>query len=361
MKTNLILVGVSGFLGQRFLEESQFLREKYNFICCTSSFSGNSKINTKYCDSIISLINLDSNFINQIGDFFIINMAYSSSGTPWRRIIDTKKILFQLTKLCKESINCRGFIEISSQSVFGYELNSDINPWSKIPIVFNDYCQCKQEAEKIVLNNFLFSTIPFSIVRVGNIIGRGSLPWIDRPLRYIYTQNSEMLSNFSGYSNCIYIQNLIDYLHFLIENKNPKSINNSDIHHLVDYPYLKWENLYTNLNSQNIDISHSKNITPKYSIIFEIKNLIIYLLTNFFVFINVSRKVDEYIIYFMRIIKNSYLISDEKKPIDQNLKIIYSEKNIFQKFLNVNYKFKYSVNDLINEVNKSILECQNPK
>jgi nucleoside-diphosphate-sugar epimerase len=361
MKTNLILVGVSGFLGQRFLEESQYLRNNYNIICCTSSLSGSSKINSIYCDSIITLKDLNIDFINNLSDFILINMAYSSSGTPWRRIIETKKLLLQLSNLCKESDNCKGFIEISSQSVFGYSLNSDINPWTKIPIVFNDYCQSKQEAEKIVIEKISPTNIPFAIVRVGNILGKGSLPWIDRPLRYLYTQNFEMLENLSGYSNCIYVKNLIDYLHFLLENKIPTSINNSVFHHLVDYPYLKWNELYKYLNNENLHFNFNERTQHNKSIPFLIKNAVIYLASKFFILINISIKVDEYVIFLLRTSQNLKRNSSKNKPIDLNLKVIYTEKNIFQKFLNINFNFKYSKEDLIKEVNNSILECQNPR
>ena len=363
MKNRLIIVGASGFLGQRYLTESQILRNNFFIICCTSSYNGKSKIDTNFCDLILTIDELFIELSDAKYQYIILNMAYSSYGTPWRRILDTKNLLTKLCTIPQNNTNCIGFIEISSQSVFGYKLKEGISPWTKLPSVDNDYCKSKQYAEKIVLKSFTNLKIPFAIIRVGNIIGKGSLPWIERPLKYFHTCNFEMLSDLSGSSNVIYVRNLIDYLNFLINNGVPNSINDSSIHHVVDFPHLKWNQLLKGIDKCEIcnDILTAK-LENSNMYLFKIYciNKIVSIVTNLLVFVNVSKKFDDLVFLIFRILQINKLNINKSLPIDNNLKIIYAEEFVFNKFINVNYKYKFSEIDLINEINDSIEECLNP-
>lgn len=226
-KSKVAIVGAAGFVGIELVNQIQFL-EEFEVFAITRD-NGSFLLEGKKVQ-IISI-----NDATKYGPFdFVINLAYPTSLEPHfypevnLQILDSVKRLVSLnTKL----------IQVSTQAVFGYEMDKPIS--SSFVKMHRDfaYIESKIEMENLFLKSF--SNNDITIVRLGNVWGAGSGGWTAAILNRLLFGKYVGVEGLNGYANMTDVINVADYLIFLLKNMpSGKSIS-----HLAEFSNMKWNDI----------------------------------------------------------------------------------------------------------------------
>ena len=215
------------------------------------------------------------------------------------------------------------------------------------------YADSKILAENIIFNNYRF---PFSIVRLGNVMGEFAPNWTGSIIQKIL--NLETLTrNGWGYSNVTYIHNIVDFIVTLIEY-NQDLIEK--VYHLSEFSNITWDKWIKPM-AEKLDISFSYLYADGQEPSFENANTLKLLLTNKFkdLIKTLGKKAIDNKLLSKKIIflkeKMPYNIKLENLPSkkeDNNLQKIFSSKQEFRTFTTPNWTppipFEEALNNILN-------------
>jgi nucleoside-diphosphate-sugar epimerase len=236
---NLYISGGSGAVGIRFIKEalSNYV-EISSFTLIYSSNVGKERLfyefqnfhNVHYM-SIHNLIFLKNELIN-----VFINFAFVSNGTPWSRIKKNYVLVERLARFAKCN-NFDHFVEISSQSVFGFSFSNDVHVNEKHSFFCEEYGLTKQMGENAVKNVLNNSNCSYSIVRLGNVLFRNSGPFMQRVFNITFSEHKDILSH-DGYLNGTLLPNTLAGIRYLINNFGNLPLNS--IYHFSEVGHFRW-------------------------------------------------------------------------------------------------------------------------
>lgn len=242
MSVRLIIAGGSGAVGVHFLNYILAERPDCSVILLSNSITGFERLSVRYSNnSQIELFALEeflsSNHEMRFADYTFLNFAFPGIGAPWLRIKESRVLINRLTVWCKGA-GVKHYIEISSQSVFGYKFDKDVTVDTAPPFFKEEYGFTKKLAEDIVRSNLSNSDVRFTIIRLGNVLFRGSGPFYQR-LYSIVLNSNLVVSDFNGYCNATIIENVVAGVLFVVENEDSED----EIYHFSELSHLKWKQL----------------------------------------------------------------------------------------------------------------------
>lgn len=162
----------------------------------------------------------------------VVNLAHPTSGPPQQYPARNKEILDQI----KATTGPRSrLIHVSTQAVFGNDLDRPIHA-GPVPMVRDfPYNEAKIELENMVLDEFGSKSV--QILRLGNVWGPGSPTWTVTFINKILFGEPVGIESLDGYCNATDVANVASYLHFLI---NSDHLLGAHFYHLAEMSEHRW-------------------------------------------------------------------------------------------------------------------------
>ena len=113
-----------------------------------------------------------------------------------------------------------GFIHVSSVMVYGYNYPENVDEDGPLNGENNPYCQTKIESEEAALKYHSTDGMRVTIIRPGDVYGRGSIPWVLRPLEMLEQRMLILPGKGDGMMNPIHIDDLVRVYLRIIEQEN---------------------------------------------------------------------------------------------------------------------------------------------
>ena len=114
----------------------------------------------------------------------------------------------------------RGFIHVSSVMVYGYNYPQHVDEDGPLNGENNPYCQTKIESEGAALKYHQKNRMSVTVVRPGDVYGRGSVPWVLRPLEMLEQRMLILPGRGDGLMNPIHIDDLVRVYLRIIEQEH---------------------------------------------------------------------------------------------------------------------------------------------
>ena len=187
----------------------------------------------------------------------VINLAYPTSGPPHLYPAINKNILDTIKKLANSKSR---IIHVSTQAVFGFEMDKDIhNQFLKNRKDF-PYIEAKLAMENLV--NTTFPNNELNIVRLGNVWGAASGSWTGAIADKLLFGQYVGVKNQDGFANITDVKNVASYLAFLI---NLEKLEGRKIYHIAEFGEYKWSHI-VDLIAQKLNVEPVySDVNPNYS------------------------------------------------------------------------------------------------
>lgn len=162
----------------------------------------------------------------------VVNLAYPTSGSDIQYPTRNKEILTSIKTLMGQDSR---LIHVSTQAVFGYNMERPIIVGPVSGVRDYAYIESKIELENLILKEFKRQSV--QIVRLGNVWGPGSGTWTASMVNKILFGEPVGVQDVDGYSNATDVANVASYLAFLISNDDLHGIK---FHHLAELAEYRW-------------------------------------------------------------------------------------------------------------------------
>jgi UDP-glucose 4-epimerase len=173
------------------------------------------------------------------GAFAVLNYAYVQDA----RIEDVYRQNLELIDTVIETAVTSGaerVVHTSTVAVFGYDLLLPPQPvrvrWRPI----DPYVESKIVAEHRLAKKAREAGRLLAIVRLGNVIGPGSPLWTAEVAQRILEDKPIGYQGHEGFSNATYVENVADYLAFLLDVPAPTLAAFGEFHHLAEFARHRW-------------------------------------------------------------------------------------------------------------------------
>jgi nucleoside-diphosphate-sugar epimerase len=131
-------------------------------------------------------------------------------------------------------------VHTSTLAVFGYELSVPPRPAYVRWRSGDPYVESKILAEHRLLRRTTRSGLPTAIVRLGNVIGPGAPSWVAEPAQRILDDRPVGYQDRDGFSNTTYVENVADYLAFVLDAPREALEAFGPYHHLAELASHRW-------------------------------------------------------------------------------------------------------------------------
>jgi nucleoside-diphosphate-sugar epimerase len=224
MKKKIGIIGAAGFVGVELIKQLECLKV---FDIVAIARSNGNFILGKYDLQLVNPKDLKDDIKVDI----VINLAYPTHFYLYPA--QNREILAQIEKISDENSL---IIHVSTQAVFGFELDSKIQT-TKLKLTRDvPYVESKAMMEKMICDKLNKNKI--HIVRLGNVWGPGSGTWTAELINRILFAQPVKVKGVDGYSNVTDVQNVSSYIIHLIEsNYLNKEV---EYHHLSEFCNVKW-------------------------------------------------------------------------------------------------------------------------
>jgi nucleoside-diphosphate-sugar epimerase len=334
----LVVIGASGIIGQEFVEQIVKERNYTNVFLLSSSERGIISLKRRFGDlENVSVDSIDVSVISKDDTFDVVNFAYSSTGLPWERIKAARILATRLICLGRMS-GCRTFIEVGSQSVFGYKFQRDNTIYSKLPTLVPEYCITKQTMERLLSKGLQRSKTNFILVRLGNVITPKSAAFHKR-LYQITFDDCYNMYNYDGYMNACFLENVIAGLTHILNNSKLES--QQKIYHFAEITEHRWADVFNIIISKNeLKMENNKLLLQnknKAKIFFRnIFSNLYFIILRLMGFLKIPNFFNYYVV---RIYRKYKLRNRGHNMYDYNLRCIFSEKHRFVNFYPASFSY----------------------
>jgi hypothetical protein len=263
---NLYVAGASGAIGIRFVKCAiRNYTEISKFFLIYSTITGKERLmselgsyeNVEYLP-IHNLIFEDDSLKKNV----FLNFAYVSTGTPWSRIKNNYKLVAKFCQFAKDN-DFNHYIEISSQSVFGFSFENNVFIDSIPSIYCEEYGITKFMGEKAVQEYLSSSKCSYTIVRLGNVFFENSGPFMQRIINLGFSDKKDVLKN-DGYINGTLLPNTLSGIRFVFNNFH--NLPNKSVYHFSEISHFRWSFIggivneyFHELNFCNVVKDYKKN------------------------------------------------------------------------------------------------------
>ena len=172
----------------------------------------------------------------------LINLSYPQNVPTLELQAENKRQISGWLDLAA-AIAARRFIHISTQSVFGFVWKRQPGAGPAPPRFDDAYVELKLQAEHILHASWRKTPrFEFAIVRLGNVLGGGALPFVVNLAQRILEGRPATARNGEGVLNGTHGDNIAAYLRVLIEvDRLPEEPG--VFHHLVEFGDRRWKEL----------------------------------------------------------------------------------------------------------------------
>jgi nucleoside-diphosphate-sugar epimerase len=174
----------------------------------------------------------------------VVNLAYPRSvgGVEIRR--SNERLIARVTGAVEATAASR-LVHTSTQAVFGYEWRRA--PRAKAaPLVLGDtYIESKRHAEDALRRHWRRrGRHDFVIVRLGNVLGAGAMPWVTATAQRILEGRPAAARGGQGRLNGTHVRNIAHYLATLVEHEARVADGERGVyHHLAEFADRSWSDL----------------------------------------------------------------------------------------------------------------------
>ena len=326
----IVIIGAAGYVGSELV--SRLANKDYELTAITNA---NGKILLHKTGITVEF----SDNYKKLGKFdIVINLAYPKGIIPTEERNKNNQIAQMIRHFVK---NDTKIIHVSTQAVFGYELEIPASPERVKNRLDFSYITSKIYMENILIDSF--KNYQLHIIRLGNVWGPASPLWTTNLINRISLGDVVGILGKDGYSNITDVENVSSYIEFILNNRVGKNLT---FHHLAEFSNIKWSH-WINLISQKIDIEPiylEYELSPRKKLKKEIINsfsganpiTIAKLLTR-----------NQYTGSFLRLILSkfpkNFIENLERKSIKKDFNPVYYEMGINDTFLKImtsNVQFK---------------------
>ena len=163
----------------------------------------------------------------------VLNLAYPNKGSIYEYGAQNRGLLRMIRVLAQPRARV---VHVSTQAVFGYELEQPVGP---APVRHRpDYLYIESKVE---LENALLATVdhvPLDIVRLGNVWGPASPTWTAALCDKLAFGDAVGVKGQDGFCNATDVQNVASYLAYVLEQ--PHSQRGARFHHLAEFGEMRW-------------------------------------------------------------------------------------------------------------------------
>jgi nucleoside-diphosphate-sugar epimerase len=218
MKSIICVTGATGSIGQMLT--FRLLKEGYKVRAIVRNENKASRLKNAGAEIVLADFKSPDSII---GAFDKCSVVYHTAGkllgsNSWdfweTNVFGTSLVI---TEALRANIN--RFVHISSVAVYGYPNKKDViedHPWHQSS---DSYIQTKQLSESMIWNRF--KSLPFTIIRPGEVIGPNQGVWTNRIL-HLLKVGLLYPPQQSGCLNPVYIDNLIDAV--LLLGSHPSAV-----------------------------------------------------------------------------------------------------------------------------------------
>jgi len=173
----------------------------------------------------------------------VINLAYARAVRPNELYSQTRHLLAQVLDVARASRTTR-LIHVSTAAVFGYELDGTPAPAPAPWRPGSPYEESKIHTEHVLADASLKAGHVLTIVRPCCVIGPEAHPWTADVAEHIYQRRPVAYSTGSGYSNATYVENLVDYLRYLVDRDPAELARFGPYHHIAEFADHSWSEIF---------------------------------------------------------------------------------------------------------------------
>lgn len=114
--------------------------------------------------------------------------------------------------VCKvaQQLGVRRLVHLSSVMVYGFDYPQDVAEDGPVDGQGNVYNDTKLASERVALSFNDLQRLGVIVIRPGDVYGRGSLPWVTRPVQMLRRGVFMLPGRGSGVINHVHVDNLID-------------------------------------------------------------------------------------------------------------------------------------------------------
>jgi nucleoside-diphosphate-sugar epimerase len=178
-----------------------------------------------------------------IGDAFaVLNLAYVKE-TKMEEAYRANRDLVDAVVAAAVSSGAGRIIHTSTLAVFGYDLGVRVQPASVRWHPEDPYVETKTLAEHRLVDATSKAGKKLAIVRLGNVIGPGSPAWVAGLAQRTLEGRPVAYEGRDGFSNATYVDNVADYLRFLVAEPGAILDAFGAYHHLAEFSSHRWGEL----------------------------------------------------------------------------------------------------------------------
>jgi nucleoside-diphosphate-sugar epimerase len=171
----------------------------------------------------------------------VVNLAYPTSGPPQHYPTRNNEILTQIRALMGPATR---LIHVSTQAVFGYDMNRPIDIGPVEMVRDYAYIEAKIELENLLIREFHSSSL--QVVRLGNVWGPGSGAWTVALVNKILFGEPIGVTGVDGFCNATDVANAASYLSFLIDRDD---LQGQRFYHLAEMSDHRWSEWITRIEA----------------------------------------------------------------------------------------------------------------
>jgi len=168
---------------------------------------------------------------------FAVNFAYIKN-VPWYEFYHRNRLLVQRFTSAARARCAKVLAQVSSQAVFGYSFSSPPPPDRARLTLGDAYTEGKIICERAFLSDARDEAYVPAVVRLGNVIGPGAVPWTAT----LATTMLLGMSVGSGRANATYVGNIADYLCYIASRPEALRLF-GPFHHLAEFSSVRWREI----------------------------------------------------------------------------------------------------------------------
>ena len=238
MTRAVVVFGATGYVGEQLVEELARRGHAVVVVARGESASALARPGVRVAtDAELAELGLR--------DTVVVNLAYPRAAPGLEIRAANVRLLGRVVRAVEATRAVR-LIQASTQAVFGYH-------WKKAPVagpaplVLGDsYIESKRHAEYALRRHWHRTgrRHDLAIVRLGNILGAGAMPWVTGTAQRILEGRAAAGRDGNGRLNGTHVRNIADYLATLVEHDGRIADGATGVfHHLAEFADRPWRDL----------------------------------------------------------------------------------------------------------------------
>lgn len=235
MTGKVIVFGATSYVGSWTIRE--LLHAGYEVVAVSRKPALASILLQEY-EGRIELVDPDETR-RQSGAFAVLNFAYVKEA-DMEDFYRLNRSLIDNVVDAAISSKAERVVHTSTLAVFGYDLDVPPRPAYVRWHAADPYIESKILAEHRLVRRATQRGLRTAIVRLGNVVGPGAPSWVAEPAQRILDDRPVGFEHRDGFSNATYVENVADYLAFVLGAPGERLDSFGPYHHLAELANHRW-------------------------------------------------------------------------------------------------------------------------